>query len=87
MPWSTDISVTAQFEDFCRTRPELYQLLYSAAEATKMQATLNRTNKTEVQRGVDAFVNLRFFGSDRYQSLGLPNSDKVNYVVHFTYHR
>ena len=51
-----------------------------------MQAALNRTNITEVQPGMDAFVNLRFFGSDWYQSLGLPNSDEVNYMVLFTYH-
>ncbi len=89
MPWSADVSVTTQFEDFYRTRPELYQLLYSTAEAAKMQAAVNRTYITEVQPGVDVFVNLRFFGSDWYQSLplGLPNSDEINYVVLFTYHR
>ena len=52
-----------------------------------MQAALNRTSITEVQPGVDVFVNLRFFGSDWYQSLGLPNSDEVNYLVLFHYHR
>lgn len=49
VPWSADISITAQFEDFCRTRPELYQLIFSAAEATKMQAALNRTNISQIK--------------------------------------
>jgi hypothetical protein len=87
VPWSPDISITTQFEEFCRTRPELYQLLFSAAESIKMQAAINRTNITEVQPGMTAFLNLRFFGSDWYQSLGLPNSDETNYVVVFIYNR
>ena len=86
VPYSTDISSTQQFEAFCNARPELYLLLFTAAEASTMMAAINRTNITEVGPGSNVYVDLRFFGSDWYNSLGLPNSDTVTYLVCFCYH-
>jgi hypothetical protein len=87
VPYSRDITETQQFETFCNARSELYLLLFSAAEASTMMAAINRTNISEVAPGSNVFVNLRFFGFEWYNSLGLPNSDTINYVVAFTYMR
>jgi hypothetical protein len=86
VPYSADISSTQQFEIFCNARPELYLLLFTAAEATTMMAAINRTNISEVGPGTSVYVDLRFFGSDWYNSLCLPNSDTVTYLVCFSYH-
>jgi phospholipid-translocating ATPase len=87
LPYSLDISNTSQFEAFCSTRPELYTLLYSYAEAQKMIAAINRSPISEVKPGDTVFVDLRFYGSGWYQSLDLPSSDILRYVVPFTYVR
>jgi hypothetical protein len=41
LPWSPDISETTQFEAFCQSRNELYLLLFSASQASKMKASIN----------------------------------------------
>ena len=87
LPYSLDISNTSQFEAFCSTRPELYTLLYSYVEAQKMIAAINRSPITEVQPGDTVFVDLQFYGAGWYNSLDLPNSDIIRYVVSFTYVR
>jgi hypothetical protein len=54
-------------------------------EASTMMAAINRTNITEVGPGSEVYVDLQFFGSNWYNSLGLLNSDTVTYVVVFCY--
>ena len=85
IPFSPDISNTTQFEVFCNTRPELYTLLYSQLEAQKMIAALNRSPICEVIPGDSVYVDLRFYGSGWYNSLELPSSDILRYVVVFKY--
>ena len=85
LPYSPDISNTMQFESFCNTRPELYTLLYSQLEAQKMIAALNKSPITEVRPGDSVYVDLRFYGSGWYNSLDLPSSDILRYVVKFDY--
>jgi hypothetical protein len=85
VPFSPDISNTVQFESFCNTRPELYTLLYSQLESQKMVAALNRSPITEVNPGDTVYVDLRFYGAGWYNSLDLPNSDSLRYVVIFVY--
>ena len=85
LPWSPDITETAQFEEFCTHRTELYLLLYSSAEAAKMKAAVNRMPISDVAPGDTAYVSLRFYGSSWYISLELPESDTTEYVVPFRY--
>lgn len=63
LPWSPDVSNTQQFEAFCISRPELYTLLYSQAEAQKMIAAINRSPISEVKPGDIVYVDLRFYGA------------------------
>jgi hypothetical protein len=85
IPWSSDISGTSQFESFCQTRPELYMLLFTSAEAQKMISAINRSTISEVTPGDLVYVDLRFYGSEWYLSLNLPDCDTVSYVVPFLY--
>ena len=87
LPWSADISETTQFETFCQHRSELYLLLYSASQASKLKAAINRMPISDVTPGDLVYVDLRFYGSDWYMSLCLPDSDTTTYVVVFEYTR
>ena len=82
--WQTyteDLSSTVQFEDYCRSRSELFPLIYSAAEAKRYIQQLNRSVITDVEPGVRVFVDLRSYGATWYQQLGLPDADHNTYVV------
>ncbi len=87
LPWSPDISETTQFEAFCQSRSELYLLLFSASQASKMKAFVNRMPISDVAPGDKVFVNLCFYGSDWYLSLQLPDCVTTSYVVVFEYTR
>jgi hypothetical protein len=50
-----------------------------------MMAALNRQPISEVAPGDVVFVDLRFFGSDWYHSVGLHNAEFQQYVVQFRY--
>jgi hypothetical protein len=75
LPWSFDISSTQAFEVFCQSRSELYLLLYSAKEAKRIYAAINKQSITEVKPGDVAYADLRWYGYDWYSGLGLPNYD------------
>ena len=85
LPWTPEISETIQFEEFCRSKPPLNILLYSAVEATKFISKLNKTMITTVKPGDIVFVDLRSFGATWYQNLGLQDPDHITYVVEATY--
>ncbi|KAG9292464.1 hypothetical protein G9A89_000462 [Geosiphon pyriformis] len=87
LPWSKDIFDTVQYEDFCRSRPELFILVYSAKEAQKLLQDLRKLPITEVQPGDTVFVDLRCYGSEWYNNLPLPDKDHITYLLKYNYTR
>ncbi len=83
--WDQDLAQTAPFEDYCRSRSELYPLIYSAVEYNKMKAAINRSPITEVQPGDVVFVDLRSYGATWYSQLPLADKEHTNYVVEYRY--
>jgi hypothetical protein len=81
LTWTPDLFETTHYEDFCRSNPALYPLLYSASEAKKIRTTLNRTAITEIAPGDTVYVDLRCFGAVWYNQLALPDLDHTHYVV------
>jgi hypothetical protein len=51
LPWSKDIFETIQYESYCRSRPELYPLIFDAKTSLKRISELNKTPITEVNPG------------------------------------
>ena len=75
VPWSNDIGNTQQMEEFIHTRSELFPLRYSAAEAKRRIAGINRLAIISVSPNDTVYLSLRYFdGLDRvwYDSLRLP---------------
>jgi hypothetical protein len=85
IPYNKDLDASVQFEDYCRSRPELSLLLYSASEAKRRKAEINRKPITEVDHGDIVFVDLRCYGSSWYSNLNFPDADFKNYVVLYEY--
>jgi hypothetical protein len=80
-----DISETLQFEDYCRSLPQLHLLLYSAEEAMKLKRKWNSSNITDVKPGDEVFVDLRCYNSAWYETLQLPDMHHITYVVLYVY--
>jgi hypothetical protein len=85
LPWTNDITTTVHFEDYCRSKPALYHLLFTAVIAKRFKSDLNRSAITSVKPGVSAFVDLRSYGFQWYQKLALPDLDHLDYVVEYKY--
>lgn len=83
--YSKDISETIQFEDYCRSLPQLQLLLYSAEEANKLKRRWNTLNITEVQPGDEVFVDLRCYNAGWYDKLDLPDIHHITYVILYVY--
>ena len=84
LPWSS-ISSTVQFEDFCRSRPQLNLLVYDSKAAAAYVKRKDREPITSVQPGDVVFVDIRSYGATWYQQLELPDSDFLSYVVKHNY--
>jgi len=87
LPWSKDIFDTVQYEDFCRSRSELFLLIHSVKAVQKILQDLRKTPITEVQPGDIAFVDLRCYGSEWYNSLPLPDKYHITYLLEYQYTR
>ena len=87
VPWSKDIFDTIAYEDFINARPQLVPLLYSAEAAKKEVSRIKATAIAVVSPGDSVFVDLRSWGELWYQSLPLPDSDHVQYLVRGKYLR
>jgi hypothetical protein len=85
LPWSKDLFDTVQYEEFCRSRPELTPLLYSAKEAADKIKQVNKTAITEIQPGDVVFVDLRSYGATWYSSLPLPDKNHTRYLLEYRY--
>jgi hypothetical protein len=87
LPWSEDLFITVQYEDFCRLKPPLFPLIYRVNESRRQINQLNKTPITSVDIGDQVFVDLRSYNDSWYQALKLPNCDTTTYVVVYNYLR
>ena len=85
LPWSKDLFDAVQYEEFCRSSPELTPLLYSAKDAADKIKQVNKTAITEVKPGDIVFVDLRSYGATWYSSLPLPDRDHTRYLLEYRY--
>ena len=72
VPYSQDINQTEAFETFCNTYPELNILLHSAANQDSYLSNLSKTKITSQAQNTYAYINLRAWGYEYYDSLNLP---------------
>lgn len=85
LPWSKDLFNTVQYEAYCRSRPELYPLIYDAKIAGKRVKELNASPITEVKPGDSVLVDIRSYGAGWYDSLSLEDKHHSNYLVEYRY--
>ena len=87
MPFESDVSQTIQFEEYIRSKPELYVLLFTAKLAAKYKSDLNKQQIVELEPGDVRLVDLRSYGATWYQSLPLPDKDRLTYLLPYHYLR
>lgn len=86
--WNSDLFNCQPYEDFCHRHPPLFPLIYTKAVADRKIRELNAQPITEVTPTTEFYLDLRYFGgSTWYNSIGLPDSEKLTYVMHCTYQR
>ena len=78
---ANNISKTVAYEMYCRSKPELYILVLTEAQARKHISEINKRNITTLQPGDIFYLDLRAYGSEWYQSLKLPEADFSIYVT------
>ena len=84
-PWDKDISDTVQFEAYCRSRSELFPLVFTFAVSKQHIKALKDQAITAVKPNDTVFVDLRCYGYEWYAALNLPDHDHTDYVVAYTY--
>ena len=85
LPWNKDIFDSQPYEHFCRSKPELFPIIYDLKTASKHISSLKKTPITSVKPRDIVYVDLRCYGSTWYQSLALPDKDHINYLVEYQY--
>eukprot|EP01042_Synura_sphagnicola_P005257 gene5257-biopygen5596 len=83
--YSRDIYDTIAYEDFCRSRPELFLLVFSANEQQKRTKEIAKQPITTVSSGDVAYVDLRWFNHTWYDHLPIPDPEHSTYVLKFVY--
>ena len=81
IPYNQDLVSSEPFENFCRFHPELMPLLYTVAEWKKQRSQINARGIRDVRPGQKCYVDLRAWGWDYYESIGLPDMVRKTYVV------
>jgi hypothetical protein len=82
-----DIYETLYFEEFCMSRPELRRLLTSESVSKAKASAINKAPIISIHTGDSAFMNLRFYGYDKYSTFGLPEHERLIYLVPITFGR
>ena len=84
LPWSYDLLCSAYYE-FCESKPFLQHLALDAALAKRFQQSKRKEDITQIRPGSVVYIDLRFFGDDFYEQLGLPDAHTTSYVMEFKY--
>ena len=87
LPWSEDLFSTIPYEDYVRSIPELFPLLYRLKEARAMISDINKSPIPDIESGDKFYVDIRFYGVDWYEALNLPDMHNKTYVAEHIYGR
>jgi ribosomal protein L21E len=85
LTYNQDLAACEQFEHYCRAKPELFLLIYTAKVAQERMVAINKTPITEVKPGDIYYIDIRSYGSTWYDSLPLPDLHHRTYVVAYKY--
>ena len=87
LPWSDDIFNTVQYEEYCRSKSELFQLVFRVHIAKLQISELNKTPIDPAWVGHVVYVDIRSYGAMWYEELNLPDKDFTTYVVPYVYEK
>ena len=79
LPYGGDFIFSRQFEEYCKSQPELFPLLFPAKIALQKIKQMQSLAITDFQPGMDGFVNIRIYDGRKsmwFDSLKLPIKDK-----------
>ena len=85
IPWNKDIFDTIPYENFCRSHPELYPLIFILKDSLIQIKNIKSSPITTVSPNDLVYVDLRSYGSTWYSQLPLPDPDHSLYVVELLY--
>ena len=77
----SNISKTVVFEEYCRSKPELYILVFSDKEAKRYINDTNKRRITTLEPGDTFYLDIRTYGHLWYDNLGLPDMHSRTYLV------
>jgi hypothetical protein len=80
IPYNKDLAETQHFETYCRSLPELFPLLYTAAEVRRRFKAMNSVPLT-VTPFTKCYLNLRYYGQTLYDTF--QDSYPSAYSEHF----
>ena len=84
--WNKDLFESVPYEEFCRKHPPLFPLIFTKKIADQKIREINATPITEVIPGSTVYVDVRSRGGTTwYNSIGLPDSEKLTYVLRCVY--
>jgi hypothetical protein len=83
--WDRDLFNSQQYADYCKSKPSLFQLVFDERISNDEAKRLNLEPITEVQPGDKIFLDLRFYGTEWYRQINLPDKDFKTYVVKCQY--
>ena len=81
LPYSKDLSSSAQFEEFIFAEPQLFPLRFNAADAPKRITAMRREPIRNIALHDVIYVDLRYWGYEWFDTLDLPNAYVTTYVV------
>jgi hypothetical protein len=85
LPFSDDLFKTIQYEEYCRSKPELQLLLFKAKIATEKIREWNSSPIVDIKPKDEYYVDLRCYGATWYNTLSIPDRDHITYVVLYQY--
>jgi len=83
LDYNSDLADSKPFADYCQQHAELEPLTMTARDWKQKKREYNATGVVGVVPGDKCYVNLKAWGADYYQSIGLPTG--IEYVVMCSY--
>ena len=83
--WDRDLFKAMPYEDYCRSVPQLFPMVFDVELARQQIAATNQTSIQTVRPGLIEYMDLRWYSFDWYATLGLPNEDTTIYVPQYQY--